>query len=192
MKELLNRILWPSIATVLALTSWVNLREVRILRSDRALRSPQFHAGQLPAWMEQSYPIVGRQEVMKLSELKAPILAIYFVKANDCIGVIPEVGELKSKFGGTLDVAIFAVGINDEERGQLRRLFDDRQIVLDCGDCKRFVEMRLLSPLLLLVDRTAPKLLIEDRAAFTTAERNALAVKIERLLNQRGYRIPTA
>ena len=192
MREFLNRFAMPIIAVIFAAASWVNLREVRLLRSDRSLRAPQFAARQLPDLMNHSYQVVGNKEKIRLSEGRAPILAVYFVKATDCIGVIPEVEELKARFGNNLDVAVVAYGFNDDERGQLSRLFDSQQRVLDCGNCKGFADTQLPSPYRLLVDRSPMRLLIEERPQFTPEERAAVAIKIERLLAQRGYRIPTA
>ena len=116
------------------------------------------------------------------------------LRANDdYTPILAEVEDLKRKFGSTIDVAVFALGFNEDERGQLARLFTGEQIVLECEECEDFVSMKLpSSPHRLVIDRAPLKILMEERPGITSEERGALLVKLERILRQRGYRTPAA
>ena len=190
---MIGQLAMPALVVLFATTSLINLKKAQSMRSDLTHRIPQFSAGQLPILMENLYQPVGRQGKVRISSLTAPLLAIYFVKANDCMAIISEVDDLKSKFGPSLDIAVFAIDFNVEESEQLRRLFPDEQLVLNCGDCKDLEKMHLPStPHRLLIERASKKLLLEERPGISKDERTALLIKLERIMILRGYRAPNA
>ncbi len=183
----------PVLVVLFATTSFVNLREAQSLRLDRTHRIPQFSAGQLPTLMETQYQSVGNANKVRLASLLAPILVVYFVKANDCIAIIPEVEDVQAKYGTALDIAIFAIDFSVEEREQLRRLFPNKQLVLECGECKDLEKMRLpKTPHRLLIERTSKTLLLEERPGINKIEREAFLIRLERLMIMRGHRAPNS
>ncbi len=193
MLEKIGNLAMPTLVVLFATISFVNLREAQSLRSDRTHRLPQFSAGQLPKLVEKEYKALGRTDKVRLSSLSAPFLAIYFVKANDCMAIIPEVEDLKTRFSSSLDIAVFALDFSNDEVQQLGRLFPNKQLVLECGDCKDLDKMHLpKTPHRLLIERTSRKLLLEERPVVSKEERSGLLMKVERIMIQRGHSVPNA
>ena len=167
----------PALVVLFAATSYFNLREAQSLRADRSHRFPQFSAGKLPTLLNTEFQVFGSAAKLRLSSLSAPILAVYFVKANDCLAIIPEVEDVTSKFGGSLNVAVFAFEFNAEERNQLQKRFSEKQLFLECGECKELKQMHLpATPLRLLIDRNSGRLLLEERPSGTKEERTGLLI----------------